>query len=66
LENLVTSHACAASARRRRYRERISRRIVLIEGPTLARYMYDHGVGVRSERSLDVKAVDETYFEGEG
>lgn len=46
--------------------ERIARRIVLIDGPTLARYMYDHGIGVRSRRSLDVKAVDEVYFEGGG
>lgn len=47
------------------YVRRISRRIVLIDGPTLARLMYDHGVGVRSRRSLDVKRVDEAYFEGD-
>jgi len=44
---------------------RISRRIVLIDGPELARYMYDHGIGVRARRTLDVKGVDEVYFEGE-
>ena len=48
------------------YVSRISRRIVLIDGPTLAKYMYDHGIGVRSKKSLDVKSVDEGYFEGEG
>ncbi|MHB8400105.1 MAG: restriction endonuclease [Candidatus Limnocylindrales bacterium] len=47
------------------YVRRISRRIVLIDGPTLARLMYDYGVGVRSRRSLDVKHIDEAYFEGD-
>lgn len=44
---------------------RIPQRIVLIDGPTLARYMYDHGIGVRSKRSLDVKGLDDAYFEGD-
>jgi restriction system protein len=47
------------------YVRRISRRIVLIDGKTLARYMYEHGVGVRTKRALDVKRVDEAYFEGD-
>jgi restriction system protein len=46
------------------YVGRIPQRIVLIDGPTLARYMYDHGIGVRHRRSLDVKGVDDAYFEG--
>jgi restriction endonuclease Mrr len=37
----------------------------LIDGKTLARLMYEYGVGVRTRRSLDVKRVDEAYFEGE-
>ena len=53
------------SAEARQYVDRISRRIVLIDGPTLARYMYDHGIGVRPRKTLDVKGVDEAYFEGE-
>lgn len=44
---------------------RISRRIVLIDGRRLTRLMYDHGIGMRSGRSLEVKQVDEAYFEGE-
>lgn len=60
----ITTSSFSADARQ--YVERIARRIVLIDGPTLARYMYDHGIGVRSRRSLDVKAVDEVYFEGGG
>jgi restriction system protein len=47
------------------YVRRISKRIVLIDGKTLARLMYEYGVGVRTRRSLDVKRVDEAYFEGE-
>ncbi len=47
------------------YVRRISRRIVLIDGRALTRLMYDHGIGVRSARSLPVKKVDEAYFEGE-
>jgi len=38
---------------------------VLIDGKTLARYMYEHGVGVRTKRALDLKRVDEAYFEGD-
>ena len=59
---ITTSHFTADAED---YVRRISRRIVLIDGPTLARLMYDHGVGVRSRRSLDVKHVDEAYFEGD-
>ena len=47
------------------YVRRISRRIVLIDGRTLTRLMYDYGIGVRPGRSLAVKRVDDAYFEGE-
>lgn len=47
------------------YVRRISRRIVLINGRTLTRLMYDYGIGVRPGRSLVVKRVDDAYFEGE-
>lgn len=50
----------------RQYVERISRRIVLIDGEVLARLMYDHGVGVRGQRRYEVRRVDAAYFEGEG
>lgn len=59
---ITTSHF---SAEAREYVSRISRRIVLIDGPTLAHLMYDYGVGVRLRRSLDVKRVDDGYFEGD-
>jgi restriction endonuclease Mrr len=38
---------------------------VLIDGKTLARHMYEHGVGVRTKQTLDVKRVDEACFEGD-
>ena len=47
------------------YVKRISKRIVLIDGKTLAPLMYEYGVGVRTRRTLDVKRVDEAYFEGD-
>lgn len=49
----------------RQYVERISRRVVLIDGQTLARLMYDHGIGVRGQRRYEVRRVDAAYFEGE-
>ncbi len=45
------------------YVERISRRIRLIDGPTLARLMYEHGIGVRGIRTLELRRVDTGYFE---
>ncbi len=49
----------------REYVGRISRRIVIIDGPTLTRLMYEHNVGVRAQRRYDVKRVDASWFEGE-
>jgi restriction system protein len=49
----------------REYTQRISRRIVLIDGSTLARLMYDHRIGVRDHRTYDVRRIDTAYFEGE-
>ncbi len=45
------------------YVERISRRIRLIDGPTLTRLMYDHGIGVRGIRTFELRRVDTGYFE---
>lgn len=59
---LTTSHFTGEA---KEYVRRISRRIVLIDGRTLTRLMYDYGIGVRSGRSLAVKRVDDAYFEGE-
>ena len=59
---ITTSHF---SGEAEDYVKRISKRIVLIDGKTLARLMYEYGVGVRTRRTLDVKRVDEAYFEGD-
>ncbi len=59
----ITTSSFSADAAE--YVNRISRRIVLIDGAMLARLMYDHGIGVRPRRTLDVKGVDGVYFEGE-
>ncbi|MDQ3688472.1 MAG: restriction endonuclease [Chloroflexota bacterium] len=45
------------------YVDRISRRIRLIDGPTLVRLMYEHGIGVRRIRTLELRRVDTGYFE---
>lgn len=47
------------------YVRRISRRVVLIDGPALAKLMYEYGIGLRLARTLPVKQVDDGYFEGE-
>lgn len=47
------------------YVQRITRRVVLIDGQTLAGLMYDHRIGVRDYRTYEVRRVDGAYFEGE-
>jgi restriction system protein len=42
--------------------ERIDSKIVLIDGPTLARFMVDHGVGVSLVIEYQVKRIDSDYF----
>ncbi len=44
------------------YVARIDSKIVLIDGPALARYMIDSGVGVSAYRSYEVKKIDSDYF----
>jgi restriction system protein len=41
---------------------RLSKRVVLIDGPQLARLMIRHKVGVRVKESYEVKRIDEDYF----
>ena len=44
------------------YAARVQQRVVLIDGPELARLMIQYGVGVRTRRTYEVKSVDEDYF----
>jgi len=41
----------------------LSKRIVLIDGNQLARLMIRHNVGCRIQETLDIKKVDEDFFE---
>lgn len=43
---------------------RVSKRVVLIDGPELANLMIRHRVGVRVKASYEVKKIDEDYFIG--
>lgn len=47
------------------YVKRIEKRIVLIDGATLARFLIEHNIGVTEVATYPVKKVDLDYFEGE-
>jgi restriction system protein len=48
------------------YAEKVPQRIVLIDGAELTRLMLQYGVGVRTERVVEIKRLDLDYFdEGE-
>lgn len=57
----VTTSTFSLSARETA--ELLSKRIVLIDGPQLARLMIRHGVGCRVEEVLHIKKLDEEFFE---
>lgn len=44
------------------YANRISKRLILVDGATFARYMIDHGVGVRVKTQYAIRDIDEDYF----
>lgn len=49
------------------YVKQIERRIVLIDGKQLARLMIEYGVGVTTTRTIQLKRMDQDYFdEGDG
>jgi restriction system protein len=45
------------------YVERSSKRIILIDGPELARLMVQYGIGVRTRQTFQLKRIDEDYFD---
>jgi restriction system protein len=57
----VTASAYTASARETA--GMLSKRIVLIDGSQLTRLMIRHNVGCRVEETLEVKEIDEEFFE---
>ena len=42
-----------------------SKRIRLIDGDELTRLMLEHGIGVRTRRTVKIRAIDENYFASE-
>ena len=56
----VTTASFAPKARN--YAKLSPKRIVLIDGPELARLMVAHGVGVRAKIRHEIKRIDEDYF----
>lgn len=44
------------------YVARIDSKVSLIDGPTLAKLMIDHGVGVSTTRSYELRKIDHDYF----
>lgn len=45
------------------YVSRIDKKIILMDGPTMARLMIDFGVGVTSVSTYEIKKLDSDYFE---
>jgi restriction system protein len=46
----------------REFVDRINKRIILVDGTELARFMVEHGVAVRTRQTFDIKTIDEDYF----
>ena len=53
------------SSEARDYVKRIEKKIVLVDGPQLAGYMFDLGIGVNPVSSFEIKRVDGDYFSEE-
>jgi restriction system protein len=47
------------------YARHLRERVILIEGQRLAELMIEHSVGVRLNRSVEFKQIDENYFDEE-
>jgi restriction system protein len=57
---VTSSHFSLAA---KEYVRTIQQRVVLIDGEELARLLVRHGVGVREDRTIVIKKLDEDYFE---
>ncbi|WP_409560320.1 restriction endonuclease [Hyphomicrobium sp. MC8b] len=57
----VTSSKFSAQAKA--YVSTIQHRVVLIDGEEFARLLVRHGVGVRVDRKVEIKKLDENYFD---
>jgi restriction system protein len=55
----------AFSGEAREYVKKIEKKIVLVDGPQLAGYMFDFGIGVNPVSIFEIKRVDGDYFSEE-
>ena len=46
-----------------RFPETIGKKVVLIDGETLAKLMIEHNVGVQPRQTYEIKEIDTDYFE---
>lgn len=60
---MITTSSFSSDARS--YVKDIDKKIVLIDGATLAKYMIDHDIGVFTASTYSVKRMDLDYFEDE-
>jgi restriction system protein len=59
----VTTSTYTSQARE--FVRHLSQRVILIDGQELANLMIEHGVGVRTSRTIEFKRVDEDFFSEE-
>ena len=45
------------------FAQRLTRRVILIDGQRLAALMNEHGIGVRLSRAIEFKRLDENFFD---
>lgn len=45
------------------YAQKVPQRVILVDGAALSRLMVEHGVGVRTERSIALRRTDLDYFD---
>lgn len=57
---LVTTSSFTRTARE--YAAKVPQRVILVDGDALTRLMVEHEVGVRTERSVQIRRVDLDYF----
>jgi restriction system protein len=51
------------STQARDFVKHLSQRVVLLDGASLADLMIEHGIGVRTSRTIEFKRLDEDFFE---
>jgi restriction system protein len=57
---LITTSNFSSDAKE--YTSKIERKIVLIDGPTLAGYMIDYNIGVSTAQTYVLKKLDSDFF----